>query len=135
MATTTAGPPRQTLFLRNATGLVKAWSGFDAFIYSFMSVSLVSLGFGAFGFVRFLTGGHILSAVLFSGVFVTFLVIAYALLVTAMPRTGGDYTWQSRVLGGGAAFVLSMTGWWFILWHWTPIYAGILNQQVLAPLF
>src|SRR5438270_8094223 len=125
---------RPTLFLRNATGLVKAWSGFDAFIYSFMSVSLVSLGFGAFGFVSFVAGGHILSAVIFSGIFLTFLVITYALLVTAMPRAGGDYTWQSRVLGGGAAFVLSMTGWWFILWHWTPIYAGILNQQVLAPL-
>ena len=134
MATGTVAPPRQTLFLRNATGLVKAWSGFDAFIYSFMSVSLVSLGFGAFGFVSFVAGGHILSAVIFSGIFVTFLVITYALLVTAMPRAGGDYTWQSRVLGGGAAFVLSMTGWWFILWHWTPIYAGILNQQVLAPL-
>ena len=30
MATTTEAPPRQTLFLRNATGLVKAWSTFDA---------------------------------------------------------------------------------------------------------
>jgi basic amino acid/polyamine antiporter, APA family len=135
MSVSTPTTGRPTLFLRNATGLVKAWSGFDAFIYSFMSVSLVSLGFGAFGFVSFVAGGHILSAILFTGVFVTFLVITYALLVTAMPRAGGDYTWQSRILGGGAAFVLSMTGWWFILWHWTPIYAGILNQQVLAPLF
>jgi amino acid transporter len=134
MATTTAGPPRQTLFLRNATGLVKAWSGFDAFIYSFMSVNLVALGFGAFGFVSAVSGGHMLSAVIVGGVAVTFLVITYALLVTAMPRAGGDYTWQSRILGGTAAFVLSMTGWWFILWHWTPIYAGVLNQQVLAPI-
>jgi amino acid transporter len=131
VGTTTARP---TLFLRNATGLVKAWSAFDAFIYSFMSVNLVALGFGAFGFVSAVSGGHMLSAVIIGGVAVTFLVITYALLVTAMPRAGGDYTWQSRILGGGAAFVLSMTGWWFILWHWTPIYAGVLNQQVLAPL-
>lgn len=134
MATTTAAPPRQTLFLRNATGLVKAWSGFDAFIYSFMSVNLVALGFAAFGYISAVSGGHILTALAITGVFVTFLVITYAALVAAMPRAGGDYTWQSRVLGGGAAFVLSMTGWWFILWHWTPIYAGILNTQVLAPL-
>lgn len=134
MATTTSAPPRQTLFLRNATGLVKAWSGFDAFIYSFMSVNLVALGFGAFGFVSAVSGGHMLSAVIIGGVAVTFLVITYALLVTAMPRAGGDYTWQSRILGGTAAFILSMTGWWFILWHWTPIYAGVLNQQVLAPI-
>ena len=37
----TAAP---SLFLRNATGLVKGWSGFDAFTYSFMSVNLVTLG-------------------------------------------------------------------------------------------
>ena len=134
MATTTATPPRQTLFLRNATGLVKAWSGFDAFIYSFMSVNLVALGFGAFATLGFIANGNPLTAVIVAGVFVTFLVVTYAALVAAMPRAGGDYTWQSRILGGGAAFVLSMTGWWFILWHWTPIYAAILNQQVIAPL-
>ena len=33
-----------SLFLRNATGLVKGWSAFDAFGYSFMSVNLVTLG-------------------------------------------------------------------------------------------
>src|SRR5438874_4787855 len=134
MATGTLAPPRQSLFLRNATGLVKAWSGFDAFIYSFMSVNLIALGFSAFGFVAAVSGGHMVSAVIVAGVAVSFLVITYELLVAAMPRAGGDYTWQSRILGGGAAFVLSMTGWWFILWHWTPIYAGTLNQMVLAPI-
>ena len=31
----TAAAARPGLFLRNATGLVKAWSTFDAFVYSF----------------------------------------------------------------------------------------------------
>jgi len=35
MATTTTDTARPTLFLRNATGLVKAWSTFDAFLYAF----------------------------------------------------------------------------------------------------
>src|SRR5207245_10957265 len=112
MSVSTPTTGRPTLFLRNATGLVKAWSGFDAFIYSFMSVSLVSLGFGAFGFVACVAGGHILSAVVFSGVFVSFLGITYALLMPAMPREGGDYTWASRILVGGAARGGWSTGRW-----------------------
>src|SRR5216684_4265657 len=134
MAEATMGS-RPTLFLRNATGLVKAWSTFDAFIYSFMSVNLVTLAlyYGtASGWYE--PSGNMLAAVLFTGVAVSFLVVVYAALVTAMPRTGGDYAWQSRVLGGGVAFVLAVTGWWFILWYWTPIYGNILIAIFINPI-
>jgi amino acid transporter len=134
MATTTAAPPRQTLFLRNATGLVKAWSTFDAFLYAFWSVNLVTLGLYGMSFVYAIPDGQLLGAVLLTGVLVTFLVLTYAQLVSAMPRAGGDYAWQSRILGGGIGFVLAITGWWFTLWLWTPIYANILVVQFFAPL-
>ena len=124
-----------TLFLRKATGLVKGWSKFDAFVYSFVSVNFVCLGlFFALAVLGYVPGGQILPALLVSGVFVSFLVVTYAGLISVMPRAGGDYVWQSRVLGGGIAFVLSVTGWWFILWYWTPVYATILNVEVLQPL-
>jgi len=133
MATTTEAP-RQTLFLRNATGLVKAWSTFDAFLYAFWSVNLVTLGLYGMSFVYLIPDGQLLGAVLLTGVLVTFLVFTYAQLVSAMPRAGGDYAWQSRILGGGVGFVLAITGWWFTLWLWTPIYANILVLQFFAPL-
>jgi len=124
-----------TLFLRKATGLVKGWSKFDAFLYSFMSVNFVTLGlFFALSVLAFVPTGQVLPALLISGVFVTFLVITYASLISVMPRAGGDYVWQSRVLGGGVAFLLAVTGWWFILWYWAPIYANILNVEVFQPL-
>jgi amino acid transporter len=95
---TTAAP---SLFLRNATGLVKGWSGFDAFTYSFMSVNLVTLGMfyslAVFAYVP--TANPILSIVL-AAIAVTFLAIAYSGLIGAMPRAGGDYIWQSRILDG-----------------------------------
>jgi basic amino acid/polyamine antiporter, APA family len=123
------------LFLRKATGLVKGWSKFDAFLYSFMSVNFVTLGlFFSLSVLGFVPTGQVLSALLITGVFMTFLVITYAGLISVMPRAGGDYVWQSRVLGGGIAFVLAVTGWWFILWYWAPVYANILNVEVFQPL-
>ena len=157
------------LFLRNATGLVKGWSAFDAFGYSFFSVNLVTLGmFYSLAIFAFVPDGSVLSALILSGVTMTFLCIVYAGLIAVMPRAGGDYVWQTRifdgvpgavvaavvgaltgylaanafalgdaiaivagvvglaigaVLGmkrGGIGFVLSSTGWWFILALWAP---------------
>ncbi|HXY72418.1 MAG TPA: APC family permease [Actinomycetota bacterium] len=123
------------LFLRKATGLVKGWSRFDAFLYSFMSVNFVCLGlFFSLAVIGYVPAGQIIPAVLISGVFISFMVVTYASLISVMPRAGGDYVWQSRILGGGIAFVLAVTGWWFILWYWTPVYASILNVEVLQPL-
>src|SRR3989475_6051180 len=135
MADTTMGTAtRPALFLRNATGLVKAWSTFDAFIYSFWSINLITLGLYGMSYVYWVPDGQLLAAILIFGVLTTFLVITYAMLVSVMPRTGGDYAWQSRVLGGGLGFVLSITGWWFTLFLWAPIYANILNVQFFLPL-
>ena len=82
----------------------------------------------------FVPDGQVLPALLISGVFMSFLVVTYAGLISVMPRAGGDYVWQSRLLGGGVGFVLAVTGWWFILWYWAPVYANILTVEVLQPL-
>src|SRR5712692_3259097 len=134
MATTTTDAAKPTLFLRNATGLVKAWSTFDAFLYSFWSVNLITLGLYGMSFVYTVPDGQLIAGILLFGVLVTFLVITYAGLVSVMPRTGGDYAWQSRILGGGVGFVLAITGWWFTLFLWAPIYANILIVQFFTPL-
>ena len=120
-------------FVRRATGLVRAWSPYDAFIYAFFSVNFVTLGMYIMSFAPFVPQGHLLPAAIITGIFVTFLVVVYAGLIATMPRAGGDYVWQSRILGGGIAFVLAVTGWWFILWHWVPIYGNILSVQFFGP--
>src|ERR687885_2649041 len=124
----------RSLFVRKATGLVRGWSVWDAFVYSAMSINIVTLGFYAFSFAPFIPKGSLLWAVVLSGAYLVFQAITYASLIAAMPRAGGDYVWMSRVLGGGIGFVLAVCGWWFILWHWVPIYANILNIEVLGPM-
>jgi amino acid transporter len=124
----------RALFVRKATGLVRGWSVWDAFIYSAFSINLVTLGFYAFSYGPFIPKGSLLWAVVLSGAYLVFQAITYASLIAAMPRAGGDYVWISRTLGGGIGFVLAACGWWFILWHWVPIYANILNGEVIGPL-
>jgi amino acid transporter len=172
-----------TLFLRNATGLVKGWSGFDAFAYSFMSVNLVTLGmFYSLAIFAYVPDGSAIASIIVTAIGMTFMVVAYAGLIAIMPRAGGDYVWQTRVLDGipgavtggafgavaaflvgtalsvdqvitligaavaalvgasigikrgGVGFVLSATGWWFILALWAPIYGFILKIEFVQPL-
>jgi basic amino acid/polyamine antiporter, APA family len=125
----------RSLFARKATGLVKGWSVRDAFVYSTFSINLVTLGFFIFSYAVFVPDGGLLWAVILSGAYLLFQAITYSSLIAAMPRAGGDYIWISRTLGGGLGFVLAACGWWFILWHWVPIYANILNVEVFVPLF
>jgi APA family basic amino acid/polyamine antiporter len=136
MATTVGEVPyrERTLFARRATGLVRGWAVRDAFVYAFFSINLITLGLFIFSYAVFIPDGSLLWAVILSGGYLLLQVITYASLIAAMPRAGGDYIWISRILGGGIGFVLAACGWWFILWHWVPIYANILNVEVFVPL-
>ena len=131
--TTGSGAQGATLFLRKATGLVRSWSVFDAFVYAFFSINLVTLGLYSLSQMYYFEGG-LLPTLLVSAVFLIFEIIVYASLISVMPRAGGDYVWQSRILGGGIGFVLAVTGWWFILWLWVPLYSDMLRQIFFTPL-
>ncbi|HEY3883005.1 MAG TPA: APC family permease [Trebonia sp.] len=132
---TTAGDERPTLFLRKATGLVRGWSVRDSMIYACLSTNVITLGLVEFAYQDAFPSGQLLTAVLISGIWVSFLVLAYSGLVVTIPRAGGDYVWQSRILGSGIGFVMAATGWWFILWLWAPIYGSVLSEEFFQPLW
>jgi len=135
MATDALGDERPTLFLRKATGLVRGWSVRDSMIYACLSTNVVTLGLVEFAYQDAIPNSQLITAVLVSGVWVSFLVIAYSGLVVTIPRAGGDYVWQSRILGSGLGFVMAATGWWFILWLWAPIYGSVLSEEFFQPLW
>ncbi len=121
------------LFVRKATGLVRSWSVFDAFVYAFYSINLVTLGFYSFSQMYAYDGG-LINALIVSAVFLIFEIIVYASLISVMPRSGGDYVWMTRIFGGGIGFILAITGWWFTLWLWTPVYGDMFRQVVMVPI-
>jgi len=134
MAGSKTGVEAGSLFQRRATGLLKGWSVRDAFVYSAFSINLITLGLFIFSLAPFIPEGSLILAVILAGLYLVFQAVTYASLIAVMPRAGGDYVWVSRVLGGGLGFVLAVMGYWFIQWHWVPIYANILNVQVVVPL-
>ncbi|WKZ34632.1 MAG: APC family permease [Anaerolineales bacterium] len=121
------------LFVRKATGLVRSWSVMDAFIYALFSINLITLGLYSFSQMYYFEGGMV-NALIISALFIFFEVVVYAALIAVMPRSGGDYVWQSRILGGAVGFILAVTGWWFILWLWVPLYGDMFRHIVLVPL-
>ena len=130
----TAGSSSGDLFQRKATGLLRGWSVWDAFIYATFSINLITLGLFILSYAPFIPDGALLPAIILAGLYLIFQAVTYASLIAVMPRAGGDYVWMSRILGGGIGFVLAVTGWWFILWHWVPIYADILVKEVFVPI-
>jgi len=133
MASANAPVNRGELFVRKATGLVRSWSLFDAFIYATFSINLITLGLYIFSFTYTIPASNLVAAIVISALFVLFEVVVYGAMIAIMPRTGADYVWQSRIFGGAVGFILAVTGWWFILWYWIPLYAQIMVYEVLAP--
>ncbi len=135
MATESIGET-PTLFLRKATGLVRGWSVRDSIIYACLATNFVTLGIYEFTFAGpAFPKGQFITSILISAILVSFLVVAYSGLIVTIPRAGGDYVWQTRILGSGIGFVMAATGWWFILWLWAPIYGNILSVQLFQPLW
>jgi amino acid transporter len=125
---------KEKLFLRPATGLVREWSAYDAWIYAFLSVNIVTLGFYILTFDCFIPLGNPVLGIIIAMLALTLQNVVYATLVSSIPRVGGDYVWQTRLLGGFWGFFLSWPGWVFCLWLWVPIYGNMLSWLVFSPL-
>src|ERR1700684_636086 len=136
MATDAIGGETPTLFLRKATGLVRGWSVRDSIIYACLATNFVTLGLYEFPFAGpAFPKGQFITAVLISGVWVSFLVVAYAGLVVTIPRAGGDYVWQRRILGSGIGFVMGAPGWRLFLWLGAPISGAVLPEKFFEPIW
>jgi basic amino acid/polyamine antiporter, APA family len=133
-ATAVAAPVEQTLFVRKASGLVKGWSSTDGFFYAFLSVNL-GMAMYSFSYAAWIPGGSLFWSIVIAAALVLLEVVVYAGLISAMPRAGGDYVWQSRIFNSPIGFVMGVTGWWFIMWMWIPIYAAITVGIFIKPVF
>ena len=111
-----AGAQTPSVFVREATGLVKNVSFFDSIAMNMSNMSVGALlgVIGISGLVPML--GHDMTGVNLVwlsviGFLVSIPQIAvYTIMSRRMPRTGGDYVWVSRTFGGPVGSVLSFMG-------------------------
>jgi len=92
------------IFAREVTGLVREASWFDAFTYT-----ATGMGFQfSFYFAASLTpliGGNIYLALALFVIPILLVPVGYSILVHIMPRSGGDYVFNSRILHPLIGFV------------------------------
>ncbi|HEY8168451.1 MAG TPA: amino acid permease [Candidatus Limnocylindrales bacterium] len=131
MATAVATPE---VFVRKSSGLVRVMSPSSAFVYNILTMGLI-FPWTYLWAPGALPGGQLVWGILLAMVLEIPIALAYVWLSTALPRSGGDYVFQSRVLGGGIAFTLVFSG--FVIWilQWVALSGWLLSYLGLAPLF
>ena len=112
MSTASSSNPQGStkVFVRNATGLVRELSPFDAFNLVFSAV-LIPVGITqVFSFApTFWPNANVLVSFLLSIPLVLCFGMVYLYFTVAMPRSGGDYVWVSRILGPGVGFITNLS--------------------------
>ena len=97
----------QPVFLRNATGLVKSISAWRAFVFNIMYITpsgvfwFLVIGQGLF------PGGNLIIASLLTLIPSLIVAFMYAQFSAAMPRSGGDYVFASRILHPSIGFMIN----------------------------
>jgi basic amino acid/polyamine antiporter, APA family len=128
---TTAKPE---VFTRKASGLVRVMSPFSAFVYNILTMGLI-FPWTYLWAPGALPGGKLVWGILLAMVIEIPIALVYVWLSTALPRSGGDYVFQSRVFGGGVAFTVVMSG--YVIWilQWVALSGWLLSYLGFAPLF
>jgi APA family basic amino acid/polyamine antiporter len=131
MATTVAKPE---VFSRKASGLSRVMSPWSAFMYNFLTMGVIFPWTFVWAPAAF-PGVSVWKACLVAILLELPIALAYVWMATAMPRSGGDYVFQSRVLGGAVGFPVVMSG--FVVWilQWVALAGWLLATLGVAPLF
>ncbi len=131
MAVASATPE---IFVRRSSGLVRVMSPSSAFVYNVLTMGLI-FPWTYLWAPGALPGGQLVWGILLAMVLEIPIALAYVWLSTALPRSGGDYVFQSRVFGGGAAFTIVFSG--FVIWilQWVALSGWLLSYIGFGALF
>jgi len=123
------------VFLREATGLVREAGAIDLLTLASLNMSW---GLSAMWLILwgpyYGPGGDLALAVIITAVFMLFGSLAWAFLASIMPRSGGDFIFNSRALHPLLGF-LSSFGWVVVNFLWCGILAAYVADPALSLMF
>jgi amino acid transporter len=96
------------VFSRKASGMTRVVSPWTALAYSFVAPNITQASFYLLWGVTFFAGAQMQIAILFMLTLIPFAAI-YTYFSSAMPRSGGEYIYVSRVLNPFLGFIASWT--------------------------
>jgi amino acid transporter len=113
---------KETLFLRRASGLVRAFSVFDGFAYAVFAVAIVEATALSYALSYPWPDANIPLGIVLNNLGFIPVFVVYAALTAMMPRSGGEYVWLSRSFGG-------LWGWLFTFFPWAigPMFFIVSN--------
>jgi amino acid transporter len=121
----------QTVFVREATGLVRSLGVWDTVFFNFIAFG------GAWSILYALTyapyyGGDPAVSLLMTLPGILALLGMYYIFNTAMPRSGGDYVFNSRILHPAIGFAANFVGYAFFVAFFLGDGASLFSSSALA---
>jgi APA family basic amino acid/polyamine antiporter len=109
-------------------------SPFSAFVYNVLTMGLIFPWVFAHAPGGF-PGSSLWLGILICTFFQTFVSFSIVFLASGMPRSGGDYIFQSRIMGGAFGFTSVMSG--FVIWilQWVALSGWLFAALGFAPMF
>ena len=111
-ASDTRPPADQGLFVRNASGLVREANATDTVFFNWVAGGGVGLAlvYNVYWALNAFPGVDLVAATLITIPFVLAAIVVFGVLASAMPRSGGDYVFVSRIIHPVWGFVSSWAG-------------------------
>ncbi|MDG7001379.1 MAG: amino acid permease [Nitrososphaerota archaeon] len=129
---------QQQIFSRDSTGLVREISAHQAFIYNFMAIGLCTFTWVTLYSIAYsepFLGSNVGIAILLMTLASIPFYLCTSMLSSAMPRSGGDYVWQSRVLHPAVGFASTFSAWTVWQWYFASFLGVVITTIGFQPYF
>ncbi len=132
------GSSQQKIFSRSSSGLVRDIAPHQAFIYNFMAIGLCTFTWVTLYSIAYsvpLFGSDVGVAILIMAIAAIPFYLVTSMLSTAMPRSGGDYVWQSRVIHPILGFASTFSAWTVWQWYFASFLGVVITTIGFQPFF